>query len=649
VPGDMTEMSSTESAEKWREAPCAGGVLRGAGRTTYVLGYCGIEGSREFSAEHGWGTAIYGHDSTAVLLADGEVIAAAEEERFTREKHTARFPLHAMEYCLRQAKIDFDRVDHICYNWAHNFRSRLLTTVSFLREMPARFVPRAMRLSLDLERRIFSKRKVLADFCALTGYRPPARRFHFVNHHLAHAASTFYGSPNANALVVTVDGMGEYDSSLFAVGEGNRLRPIDRLPGPTSIGQLYQMVTQYLGFKPEYDEYKVMGMAPYGDPAVFRAAVSRILTLLPEGRYRTALPGKVTILDREAYVRGLEDAFGPRRRPADPVDGRHQNVAAAVQEASEGALLHILRHWAQRTGLRDLCMAGGVALNSSANGKILSKRMFDSIWIPPVPGDNGGALGAAWYCHHDLLQGGRCGGLRTPFTGPGYSRGDVLEALSAYDGRLRVGEHLGEAIEDQAAVLLAHGAVIGWFQGRMELGPRALGNRSILADPRDATMRDRVNARIKRRELFRPFAPAVLREAAAEYFDLHGATTSPYMLFVFPVREEKRAVIPAVTHIDGSARVQTVDRHENPRFWGLIEKFGRLTGVPVILNTSFNVQGEPIVCSPADALRCLLSTELDALVIGDFLVERVDVATRGKSGARRARKSAATRADTRLC
>ena len=472
--------------------------------------------------------------------------------------------------------------------------------------------------------------------------------FLLVRHHLAHAASAFYPSGFEDALIMTIDGTGELESSLLAVGShGGRIEPFSNVPLPTSLGALYLVLTIYLGFHGLGDEFKVMGLAAYGDRQRYRRLFDELVILDGDGRYST--PALVSPQLRELLLAEL----GPARRPEEPITSRHADAAAGLQDALERAVLHTLAHARHETGQPRLCLAGGVALNCSLNGKIARSGLFEEIFVQPAASDEGGSLGAALYTWHALTNGGLIDGALTDgvltdntltngavtpatvstavarcdhvFFGPEFDDHTIANALMSFASQItwRKADELAD-IADVAATELSRGKVIGWFQGAMEFGPRALGHRSILADPRDAATKDRVNELVKHREPFRPFAPAVIEEEAAAWFDLTGLRDSPYMLFAVPVQREARARIPAVTHVDGTARLQTVSRRVDPLFHRLIDRFGELTGVPVIMNTSFNVNREPIVCSPNDAIRCFLGTDIDGLCVGRYFVTKRD-------------------------
>jgi len=564
------------------------------------------------------GFDCYGHDSAAALLHDGEIIATAEEERFIRKKHTLDFPAHAIRYCLDEAGIPIDEVDHIAYYW--NPSLHVADQIWHI----VRYLPRSLKLVQSRLGQNFLPmmrlEHTLRNELGLSA-RSKARRIHRVEHHAAHAASAFLLSPFEEAAIFSVDAVGEWTSTWFGVGEGNNFRKLGEIGFPHSIGMLYGSVTEYLGFHYASDEGKVMGLAPYGDPEEYLAEFRKIVRLEPQGRFSLDL----SYFDYHLYGRGhwVSDkfvrTFGPPRRKGEPIERRHENVAAALQRITEEAGLHMAEHLHAVTGKRNLCIAGGVGLNSVLNGKLLQRGAFNEIFVQPAANDAGTALGAALWVHTRLLGLPRPSVMNHAYWGPNFTNEEIATTLAHYDGRLTY-----RLVEDPAragAEIVARGEILGWFQGRMEIGPRALGNRSILADPRRPDMKDILNARVKHREPFRPFAPSVLEERTGEYFTVDHP--SPFMILVFDVRPEKRALVPAITHVDGTGRVQTVSRQTNPRYWGLIREFERLTGVGVVLNTSFNVMGEPIVCKPQEAIECFLSTGIDRLIIGDYLVEKV--------------------------
>jgi carbamoyltransferase len=576
------------------------------------------------------GLSAFYHDSAAALVVDGEVVAAAQEERFSRRKHDAGFPRHAAAFCLREAGLKARRLHAVV------FYDKPLAKLDRLLETYLAFAPRGFR-SFAAAMPGWLRDKLHLPRVIRRGlggrYRGPLL---FTEHHEAHAASAFFPSPFDQAAVLTIDGVGEWATASFGVGRGNRIELWEELRFPHSLGLLYAAFTAYAGFRVNGGEYKLMGLAPYGRPVYRDLILRHLLDLKEDGSFR---------LNQEyfGYCRGLTMTSarfhrlfgGPPRRPEGELRQRDMDLAASVQVVTEEIVLRMARHVYRRTGQRRLVLAGGVALNCVANGRLRREGPFEDVWVQPAAGDAGGALGAALFAWHQLLDRPREArpedGQRGSFLGPRFGTAEVAAFLRRAEAAARAygrEDDLLEAVAD----LLARGQVIGWFHGRMEFGPRALGARSILADPRDPAMHARLNGKVKFRESFRPFAPCVLRELAHEYFDVPPGTDSPYMLITAPVAGAQRPAvapgglrvphsrIPAVTHVDGSARLQTVDPERHGRFYRLLRRFHERTGCPVLVNTSFNVRGEPPVCTPADAYRCFLNTGLDALVLEDHLL-----------------------------
>ncbi len=561
----------------------------------------------------------FGHDASAALLLDGKVIACAAEERFTRVKYSLNLagktllPRNAIAYCLREGGIsirDVDLVAHYCRFTPEIVARRCDLLRPYCSADEANHVATSYA---QIFQGMMANDVVREQFRQMTGDLP---EFLPVRHHEAHAASAYYPSGFDEALIFTIDGTGELESSVLAVGHGSEITELDSALLPTSLGALYLIITVYLGFKSLGDEYKVMGLASYGNPSRFRGVFRELVSLDGDGAYSTPW------LARAGFQEMLLSRLGPARDPQGPFEERHADVAAALQETLHTAVLHTLRHARSETGITNLCLAGGVALNCTLNGVLARSGLFREIFVQPASSDEGCSVGAALFATANAGRLSPRGELRWDhaYWGPEYTEQDILAALEELEGQLRWEKPTG--IASAVAERLAAGKVVGWFQGRMEFGPRALGNRSILADPRDPGMKDRINVKVKRREPFRPFAPAVIEEYAREYFDMTGLPASPFMLFTVPVLPEKRGVIPAVTHVDGTARVQTVSRKTNPGFSELLEAFRSRTGVPVLLNTSFNVKNEPIVCTPKDALLCFLSTDIDCTALGNFLVHK---------------------------
>ena len=587
-----------------------------------VIGISGFDNSVAFKRRElpdldpGEYRVAQGFDSAAALVTDDGVAAAAAEERFTGEKSTGAFPRNAILYCLEAAELEPADIDHIAHGFAY-------------RPMP-------FHQNGSLEQRRYNEVYAPEVTAARAEEIFPGwgSRFVSVPHHMAHAASAFYLSGFDDALIVIADGMGELESLTVASGEADAIRVLRRYSIPQSLGILYSLFTLYLGFEMMMDEYKVMGLAPYGDPGRYRHEMQQVIELGEEGSYQIPILAHNTRAEWETHrgaLRALGDLFGERREPGGPVDDRHRDIAAAVQAGLEDVLFHVLEHFQQATGARRLCMAGGVALNCTVNGLIADRGMFDDMFVQPASADDGSALGAALHVHRTHGRGERRRRMAMPYWGPDLTEAAIETALTARrDVRAQRHNDVDELIR-VAAERLAAGEVVAWAQGRLEFGPRALGNRSILGDPRDEKMRDHINGLIKQREEFRPFAPAVVSESASQYFEIADGKERyyPHMLFVAQTRPEYRDQLGAVTHVDGSARLQTVDKKENPRFWALLKQFEELTGLPVILNTSFNLKGQPIVKDPAVALETFVVSNLDALVIGDYLVTPSDAVTKG--------------------
>jgi carbamoyltransferase len=590
------------------------------------------------------GISAFYHDSAAALVIDGQIIAAAQEERFTRIKHDASFPTNAVRYVLAEAGIAIGEVNSIV------FYDKPLLKFERLLETYHAIAPQGLKSFLTaipvwIKDKLFLKRLIRRELTTLGHFTAPIR---FTEHHLSHAASAFYPSPFIEAAILTIDGVGEWATTTISYGKGSQIKMLRELHFPHSVGLLYSAFTYYLGFRVNSGEYKLMGLAPYGDTDAeqtknFRQKIlDELVRLHEDGSIQlNLLYFKFLSGLRMADDRKWEQLFGiPRRSPESEIRSEHANLALAIQQVTEEIVLRLATTARSLTQCQNLVMAGGVALNSVANGKLLAEKVFDNIWIQPAAGDAGGALGAAlaeWYIGQrseritespDSMQGA--------YLGPSFSNRTIENLLFRQDGRYTHYENFAELAE-VTAQQLTEGKVVGWFQGRMEFGPRALGNRSILADARSSEMQQRLNQKIKFRESFRPFAPSVLKEDAPDYFDLD--TVSPYMLLVRPVaalrrtqtiaksagewREQlaqARSDIPAVTHVDFSARIQTVDDQTNPRFAQLLRAFKQLTGHGLVVNTSFNVRDEPIVCSPQDALRCFYQTEMDILIMENFLI-----------------------------
>ena len=547
------------------------------------------------------------HDSSACITRDGEVLFAIAEERLSRVKNDARFPELSIRACLEFTGIRAEELDYVCFGWPpisaavrHDLKCMIAGS------QPLDYVSAAslFRRYMSFTRQRNGERPFLERFAATKA------KFRFVDHHLAHAISAYAYSGFDDAAVLILDGRGAWEASSLWHGRDGKLEHIWMIPWPNSLGLFYAQFTHFLGFTPYSDEWKVMGLAPFGEPGINL----REFIIPDDNPYKVST--RLLLGRSSAPLAEIVSRLGPKRVPESEINAGHKNVAFAVQEACEEAMMTLARAAVKKTGSRNLCLAGGVALNSKANGKILSTGIVDRIFVQPAAGDDGVALGAALAPYMD--NGGKLPvqKMRDAYLGPASSDDEIQKILETY--KLRA-----TRVADPAAVaaeMLAEGKILGWFQGRMEFGPRALGSRSILADPRDPEMNAKVNNAVKFREAWRPFAPSMLAEVANEYIE--SATDSPFMVLTAQVRPEKRSVIPAVTHVDGSARPQTVERDVSPLYWRLIREFGNRTGVPVVMNTSFNLRGEPIVCAPTDAVRTFFSSGMDALVIGSFVVEK---------------------------
>ncbi len=589
------------------------------------------------------GLSAFYHDSAAALVEDGRIVAAAQEERFTRKKHDPGFPHHALQYCLDDGGIGLDAVDHVgFYDKPFLKFERLLET--YLAFSPKGFRSFRMAIPLWLREKLFQKQLLRDELRKFSSDFDWDGKLLFTEHHQSHAASAFFPSPFEEAAVLTMDGVGEWATTSVGFGRGNQLKILKELHFPHSLGLLYSAFTYYTGFKVNSGEYKVMGLAPYGEPKYVDRILDHLVDLKPDGTF---------CLDQSYFdyctgLRMTNDKFdqlfgGPARTPEQLLTPYHMDLAASIQAVTEEIVLRLTRSLAAETGAENICLAGGVALNCVANGKVLRDGKFKRVWIQPAAGDAGGALGAALAAYH-IYKGkprvvvNRLDAMSGSYLGPEYPQADVEARLRKAGGRF-VALPEGELLDTTAAAL-ADGKAVGWMQGRMEFGPRALGARSILGDPRSANMQKTLNLRVKYRESFRPFAPSVLREDTVNWFDLDD--DSPYMLLVAPVQERRqrqmteqeqalfgidklnvpRSDIPAVTHVDYSARVQTVHRETNPRYYSLIERFKARTGCPVLINTSFNVRGEPIVNTPEDAFRCFMGSDIEVLVAGNCYLRK---------------------------
>jgi carbamoyltransferase len=557
-------------------------------------------------------------DAAACLIRDGEIVAAAEEERFSRIKHHIGFPYRAVQYVLSEAGITMDDVDHVGLYWKPWILSRRLYLL--LRSLGNSWAAFDTRLQRGVE-------QVGRHYALMFAMKSHIRRrfggsfaFHYVEHHLAHAASTFYVSPFEEAAIFTADGTGEETTTMFAVGQGTRIRVLDRVKLPHSLGQFYSAITNFLGFDMlQGDEWKTMGLAAWGQPEFYDFFIKNVLIPAGENKYRL----NWQLLDhhlakRYVFSKELIQILGPPRRPHEEITERHMNIAASAQKALEEVVLRLLDWLFHKTRIRNLCLAGGVVFNSVMNGRILRETPFEHVYIQPAAGDAGCALGTCYYIWHQILGKPRKFVMQHAYWGPSFSSETCRQVLEAHG--LRYTPLDDRTLVERVAQLLSEGHIVAWFQGRMEWGPRALGNRSFLADPRDPEVREKLNHQVKLREWFRPLAPSVMEEYRSEIFGCE-RYHDPFMITVYPVRKDVREKIPAVVHVDGTARPQMVRKQDNPRYWQLIDAFRRKTGIPCLLNTSFNIQ-EPIVCTPEDAVKTFLRSRLRYLVLENLLVER---------------------------
>ncbi|MCP5230616.1 MAG: carbamoyltransferase [Zoogloeaceae bacterium] len=590
------------------------------------------------------GISAYYHDAAAAILEDGEIIAAAQEERFTRKKHDSGFPANAVRYCLEQAGCAPGDVDLVAfYDKPFPKFERILET--YLAFAPLGYVSFAKGLPVWIKEKLFQKDMLIKELKKLDKNADWNAKLRFSEHHLSHAASAFFPSPFEQAAVLTMDGVGEWATTSLAIGDGNELRMEREIHFPHSLGLLYSAFTYYTGFRVNSGEYKVMGLAPYGEPKYVDLIYKHLIDVKDDGSFRLNMRYFNYATGLTMTNKHFDEVFGgPARKPESPLTQREMDLAASVQVVTEEIVIKLARNIAKETGLKNLCLAGGVALNCVANGKLLRDGSFENIWIQPAAGDAGGALGAALAVHYLQTGAPRTvdprDSMKGSYLGPEYDLEDTKRRLTAVGAKFEVMSD--DEIIEAAAQALADEKALGWHQGRMEFGPRALGGRSIVADPRSTTMQRTLNLKVKYRESFRPFAPSVLREDVAEWFD-HDRD-SPYMLLVADVAESKRIAmtaeqdalfgidklnvprseIPAITHVDYSARIQTVHAHTNPRYHALISAFKAKTGCPVVVNTSFNVRGEPIVSTPEDAFHCFMGTEIECLAVGNCFLRKED-------------------------
>jgi carbamoyltransferase len=557
------------------------------------------------------GISCFYHDSAAALLKDGVVVAAGQEERFSRKRHDSDFPQRAIQYVLHEAGVRPEELDAVGFYDKPLLKfERMLST--YVATFPKSFNSFRKAMPLWLHEKLWVPSIIRKE---LKPYKGPIL---FAEHHMSHAASCFLPSPYEEAAILTVDGVGEWATASFGVGKGTDITMIKEIRFPHSLGLLYSAFTYYLGFKVNSAEYKVMGLAPYGKPVHFDRIMKEMVHLKEDGSFKLNM--RYFAYDYGlTMTNGAFDEFfgGPPRKPETWMNEREFDIAASVQKVCEEIVLHMARHLHRETGLTRLCMAGGVALNCVANGRVIRETPMKELWVQPAAGDAGGAVGVAHYLYNTIHKQPRAKAWTHAYLGPQFTDAEIARYLDDAGARYRtLSEH---ELPARAAKLISEGNVVGWFQGRMEFGPRALGARSILADPRDPKMRDTLNMKIKFREGFRPFAPSVLLDKTPEWFEID--CDSPYMLLVAQVREGKRT-IPSVTHVDNSARLQTVTRQEAPLYYDLIREFEKITGVPIVINTSFNVRGEPIVCTPHDAYLCFMRTNMDHLVLGHHLLDK---------------------------
>jgi carbamoyltransferase len=589
------------------------------------------------------GISAYYHDSAACLVVDGEIVAAAQEERFTRKKHDSAFPINALEYCLTEAKLSASDIDYVVfYDKPFLKFERLFET--YLAFAPRGFKSFATSLPVWVKDKLFQKTVIIDALKEHLGKDTDwSERLLFSEHHLSHAASAFFPSPFEDAAVLTMDGVGEWATTSLALGHHNKLTVTNEIHFPHSLGLLYSAITYYIGFKVNSGEYKVMGLAPYGEPKYAQLIKTHLIDIKDDGSFHLDMSYFDYCTGLTMTNKKFDALFGaPPRKPESSLTQREMDIAASIQAVTEEVVIKLAKGIKKTTGLNNLCLAGGVALNCVANGKLLRENIFENIWIQPASGDAGGAVGAALAAYYLMLKKPRkvdaSDGMKGAYLGPAYSQKDIETRLTNAGAKFEVVSD--RDLLELTAQALADGKAVGWHQGRMEFGPRSLGGRSIIADPRSPSVQKQLNLKVKYRESFRPFAPSVLREDLSDWFQIN--SNSPYMLLVANVAKDKqlemteeeknlfgieklnipRSAIPAVTHVDYSARIQTVHQETNPKFHALISKFKDLTGCPVLVNTSFNVRGEPIVCSPEDAFNCLMGTDIEFLVVGNCVMRK---------------------------
>lgn len=562
------------------------------------------------------GISCYYHDSSVCIVKDGVLLSAVEEERFTRIKHDFSFPIHSIQYCLKQASITMDQVDYVAL-----YEKPLLKFERILSQHLQCFPKSFLSFYLAIPSWVNEKLKLKKFLKKRTGYK---KDIFYVPHHLAHAASSFFVSPFEDAAIVTIDGVGEWQTTTFGYGSGTEIKLLKQITFPHSIGLLYSAITAYLGYKVNDHEYKVMGLAAYGKP-VYTEKLKKVIDIKDDGSFFFDMSYFRFLYKISMFSKKFLAEFGPSRKKDSAIEKHHMDMAASIQKLLEESIMKMLCYIYEVTKKKNICLAGGVALNSCVNGKILKNTPFENLYILPAAGDGGGSVGAAFYAYNGILQNKRIYVLDSANLGPSYSGDEIKEYLDSKKIKYTILKSDEELVK-RVARLIYENSVIGWFQGRMEYGPRALGARSILSNPCNPSMKDILNLKVKHREVYRPFAPVVCIEDAKDYFEVDDPLplACDFMLMVYPILPDKRKSIPAVVHQDGSGRLQTIRRKQNPLYYDLIKEFGKISGVPVLINTSFNIRGEPIVCTPQDAYRCMMGTGIDYLVMDRFLIKRSD-------------------------